>query len=314
MTNEQKVGLFFFTGILLAIVAIEFTVGTGFLTRHYHLQVNYRSVDGLRSGDAVQVAGVKLGKVDSIRLQPDGVHVTLRMDAAAIVHRDSVARLDYQALSGNRFIAISLGTPTAPVLKDGDTLEGEVPASFTQMVDELQDVAHSIRDLADSLNDNQDRVLKNIDAMLEENRNSLQHAVANLDSITAKLDRGDGTMAKLLNDPSLYDRAAAALADLQTVSGRLARGEGDLGRLVNGDGALYDEVRETVASLNTTATNLEEISTQIRNGDGTLGRMLNDDGLYQDAQHAVRGLDRAAAGIEDQSPISVLGTLVSTLF
>src|SRR5262249_59466270 len=118
----------------------------------------------------------------------------------------------------------------------------------------------------------------------------------------------------LLNDPTLYDRATAAVTDLQKVSNRLARGEGDLGRLVNGDGALYDEVRETVASLNTTADNLEEISTQIRNGEGTLGRMVTDDGLYQDAQSAVRGLDRATSSIEDQSPISVLATLVTTLF
>jgi len=52
----------------------------------------------------------------------------------------------------------------------------------------------------------------------------------------------------------------------------------------------------------------------VRNGEGTLGRIVTDDGLYQDAQSAVRGLERASAGIEDQSPISVLSTLVTTLF
>src|SRR5262249_58390551 len=109
-------------------------------------------------------------------------------------------------------------------------------------VDELQGVARSVESLADSLNENQDRVLKNINAMVEENRATLQHALENLDSITAKLDRGDGTMAKLLNDSSLYERANAVLGDLQKVSARLAKGEGDLGRLVNSDGALYDEV------------------------------------------------------------------------
>ena len=50
------------------------------------------------------------------------------------------------------------------------------------------------------------------------------------------------------------------------------------------------------------------------NDEGMLGRIVSDDGLYQDAQSAVRGLDRATAGIEDQSPISVLGTLITTLF
>jgi len=314
MTNEQKVGLFFLVGMILAVFAIEVTMGTGLFSKRYTLYVSYPSVEGLRVGDAVQVAGVKLGRVDAVTLQPDGVRVRLGLDRAAVVRRDSIARLDYQALSGTRFIAISLGTPAAPALKDGETLEGDVPPSLTQMVDQLQGVAQSVRSLADSLNENQDRALKTVSAMLEENRTSLQHTVESLDSITAKLDRGDGTLAKLLNDGSLYERADSALGDLQKVTTRLANGQGDLGRLVNSDGALYDEVRETVASLNTTVANLEEISTHIRNGEGTLGRIVTDDGLYQDAEDAVRGLDRATAGIEDQGPISVLGTLVTTLF
>ena len=217
------------------------------------------------------------------------------------MHRDSVARLDYQALSGTRFIAISLGTPNTPVLKDGDTVEGQTPPGLTQMIDEMQGVAHSVQGLADSLNENQDRVLKSINTMIEENRATVQHALENLDSITAKLDHGDGTMAKLLNDATLYDRTTAVMTDLQKVADRLASGQGDLGRLLNSDGALYDDVRETVASLNTTAANLEVVSTQIRNGEGTIGRMVNDDALYQDAEDAVRGLDRATAGIEDAS-------------
>jgi phospholipid/cholesterol/gamma-HCH transport system substrate-binding protein len=314
MTNEQKVGLFFLVGILLVFVAIEATVGTGILSKGYDLYVNYTNVEGLRTGDAVQVAGLKLGKVDDITLKPDGVRVKLRLDNQAVVRRDSVARLDYQALSGTRFISISLGTPSAPALKDGDTVEPEIPPSITQMVDQLQGVAKSIQDLADSLNRNQYHLLNNVNALIEENRTALQHTLENIDSITAKLDRGEGTMAKLINDSTLYDRATTVMSDLQKISDRLARGEGDLGRLVNSDGALYDEVRETVASLNTTATNLEEISTHVRNGEGTLGRIVSDDALYQEAQDAVRGLDRATAGIEDQSPISVLGTLITTLF
>ena len=314
MTNEQRVGLFFLVGIMLVGLAIEVTVGTGLLTRGYDLFVKYPNVEGLRTGDAVQVAGLKLGRVEAITLQPDGVRVALRLERDAVVHRDSVARLDYQALSGSRFIAISLGSPHTPVLKNGDTVEGEVPPSITEMVDQLQGVAHSVENLADSLNQNQDRLLKNIDAIIEENRSSLQHTLENLDSISTKLDRGDGTMAKLLNDPNLYDHVTAVFADLQKVSNRLARGEGDLGRLMSSDGGLYDEVRETVARLDTTVSNLEDISTRVRNGEGTLGRIVTDDALYQEAQDAVRGLDRATAGIEDQTPIAVLGTLITSLF
>jgi len=314
MTNEQKVGLFFIVGILLAIFAIESVVGTGLFTQTYSLYVDYPQVGGLRTGDNVEVAGVKVGKVDEITLQPDGVRVKLRLNTEAVVRRDSNARLDYQLLSGTRFIAITLGTPSQPALKDGDTVAGTVPPSLTHMVDEMQGVARSVERLADSFNANQQEVLSTVNAMLVENRASLQQALTNMESITAKIDHGDGTMAKLLNDPGLYDRVTGVFASLQTVSDRLARGQGDLGRLLSGDGALYDEARETVASLNVVAANLEDISTRIRNGEGTLGRIVSDDSLYVEAEEALRGVDRATASIEDVGPISVLGTLVTTLF
>ena len=321
MTNEQRVGLFFIGAIILVLLAIELTVGIGFLHKGYVLYAKYPTVEGLRSGDAVQVAGVKLGTVGTVDLQPDGVRVTLKMDDKAVVRRDAVARLESQILGGGHVVAITLGSPNAPALKNGDSVEGELPPDLNRALSDLQGVAQSVRDLADSLNANQDRVLNNINALIEENRNALQRTLDNVSSITAKLDRGDGTLAKLLNDPALYDRTTAVMGDLQQVMGnvqqvtdRISNGQGDLGRLVNSDGALYDDVRETVSRLNVTATNLEEISDRVRNGEGTLGRLATDDSLYQDAQSAVRGLDRASGAIEDQSPISVLGTLITTLF
>jgi len=313
MTNEQKVGLFFLVGIIIAFAALEATVGSGLLQRSYHLWVEYPTVGGLADGDAVQVAGIKMGSVTQVEIAGDRVRVQMRLDSKAQIRRDSVARLDFQALSGSRFINISLGSPNQPILKDGDTVQGELPPGLTDMVDQLDGVARSVKDLADSLNRNQQELLTNLNAMIEENRSALNATLGNVESITAKLDHGNGTMAKLLSDPELYDRANAMIANLQKVSDNLARGQGTLGRLMTDDD-LYDDVRETVVSLNATARNLETISADVRSGQGTLGRLVTDDSLYQEAQNAVHGLDRATTGIEDQSPISVLGTLVSTLF
>jgi phospholipid/cholesterol/gamma-HCH transport system substrate-binding protein len=73
-------------------------------------------------------------------------------------------------------------------------------------------------------------------------------------------------------------------------------------------------VRETVASLNVTAENAVEITDRINRGHGTIGRLVADDALYDEAEGALRGVTRATQGIEDQAPISVLGTLLGTLF
>jgi len=320
MSKEQKVGLFFLFGVIMAAIAVETTVGTGLLEKHYHLYVQYPDVQGLQVGDPVRLAGVTMGKVDEITVTPEHVRVRMRIGADARVRRDAVARLDFQALSGSRYVAISLGSPGQPVLQAGDTVAGDEGVTITDMLEQLDGVGESVTDLAESLNRNQEELMRNINALIAENQDSVRALVASLRSITEKLDQGDGTLAKLINDPGLYRQiegllndADGVLADLRRVSSRLAQGEGTLGRLVSDDD-LYDDMQDIVVSLNHTTRNLEELSNDIRNGQGTLGRLVTDDSLYLEAQHAVRGLDRAATGIEDQAPISVLATFVSTLF
>ncbi len=49
-------------------------------------------------------------------------------------------------------------------------------------------------------------------------------------------------------------------------------------------------------------------------GDGTIGQLLTDDSLYYETEDAIRALGRTAETIEDQAPISVIGTAIGTLF
>lgn len=320
LSREQKVGLFFLGGLAFFIAFLQLTVGIGFLSPGVRLWAEFHDVQGLTSGSQVRVAGVKVGTVGEIQLQPDKVRVALKLQRGVDVREDAVARLDFQALSGTRFVAIDLGSPDAKPLAPESTIPSEEPSGISQMVDELKQLATSMRDLSESLNENQDRLLTNVNAMIEENRQSFGRTLENLNGITDKLNSGQGTLGRLLTDPLLYEEATATLTalresfgDIRKVSRRLASGQGTLGRLLAEDG-LYDDLRETVASLNVTARNFEDVSAQVRNGEGTLGRMLTDEALYEQTQDAVRGFTRATQGIEDQAPISVLGTLLGTIF
>jgi phospholipid/cholesterol/gamma-HCH transport system substrate-binding protein len=320
LTREQRVGLFFLGGILLFVGFIEATVGSGLFSRGYRVWAEFPDVQGLTTGAQVRVAGVKAGAVRAIELQPDRVRVGMDIRRDVELHEDAVARLDFQALSGARFVTIDRGSASRPRIGPDATLRSESAAGISQMVDELDKVGRSLRDLSDSLNENQDRLLKTVSEMLEENRQGLHQTVENLGGITQKLASNEGTLGRLLNDPTLYDEATMTLAalresfgDIRKVTGRLERGEGTLGKLLIDD-AMYDELRETVISLNVTAGNFAEISDQVKHGEGTLGRLVSDDALYDQAQGALRGVTRATQGIEDQAPISVLGTLLGTLF
>ena len=319
-TKEQRVGFFFLGGVLLFVGFIEATVGSGLFSRGYRVWAEFPDVQGLTTGAQVRVAGVRAGTVREIRLEPDRVRVAIEIQRDVPLHEDALARLDFQALSGARFVTIDRGTPSSKTLRPDATIRSESAAGISQMVDELGKVGQSLRGLVDSLNENQDRLLNTVNVMLEENRQGLSQTVKNLGGITEKLNSGQGTLGKLLLDPTLYEEATLTLAslresfgDIRKITGGLAQGRGTIGKLLIDDG-MYDELRETVASLNVTARNFEDVSEQVRQGRGTLGRLVADDSLYDQAEGALRGVTRATQGIEDQAPISVLGTLLGTVF
>src|SRR5262249_49944937 len=136
LTREQRIGAFFIVGLLLLFVAIELTLGLGLFKSRYPLYASFRDVQGLDTGADVLLAGIKVGRVADLKIVERQVKIRMMIDHGFEVKRDSVARLDFRALSGERFVAISLGSPTAPTAKPGDTIDGETPATFAAWADE----------------------------------------------------------------------------------------------------------------------------------------------------------------------------------
>lgn len=320
LRREQRIGLFFLIGLVLLVVAIELTIGTGLLHDRHVVYADFPDVQGLDRGADVRLAGLRAGRVEGLAIVGDRVRVALAVDRTLPVRRDATARLDFRALSGERFVAMDLGTPTAPLAQPGDVLAGETPAGFADAVDRLAGVAASIQDLAETMQADAGRLFGSLADVVEENRGTLTDLAARLASVTEKLDRGTGTLGRLVNDPALYDRATAALgevrdaaAELGDVAGKLAAGEGTLGKLVT-DGRLADQLQDTVDDLAVAARNAEEITDGLRSGEGTLGKALVDDRLYDTSLDTLRTANRAAQTLEDQAPLSILGTIVTSLF
>ena len=321
LSKEQKIGVFFIVGIALFLVAIELTLGLGLLKSRYTIYANFPDVQGLDVGADIRLAGLKAGRVDGLAIEERHVRVKMLIDRGLEVKKDSIARLDFRALSGERFVSISLGSPTAKTAAPGDTIDGETPASFADAVDQLSRVAENVSDLAESLRTNSDRLLSNLADVVEQNRDALGDTAQHLASISGKLDRGTGTLGLLLNDPALYERATSALGDVRqsvkdlgSVARNLSDGKSTLGKLVTKDDGLYEQMRQTVDDLSATAQNAQEITDRLRQGEGTLGMALNDPSLYNEAQDTLHTVNRATQSLEDQSAISLLGTIVTSLF
>jgi phospholipid/cholesterol/gamma-HCH transport system substrate-binding protein len=61
-------------------------------------------------------------------------------------------------------------------------------------------------------------------------------------------------------------------------------------------------------------TNLNQILLKINQGQGTVGKLVNDQEFYKNAKLSLQKLDKAADGLEDQGPLSVVGIIAGQLF
>src|ERR1700736_4389949 len=122
-TTQFIVGIFGLVGIA-ALAVLAFSLGRIPVVAppHYTLYAMFDDVSGLRVNDAVQIAGVKVGKVTAITLsQKNGrARVALQIDAGVIVDDQAIASIKTSGIIEEKYVSFSLGG--GEPLKDGDVI------------------------------------------------------------------------------------------------------------------------------------------------------------------------------------------------
>jgi outer membrane protein OmpA-like peptidoglycan-associated protein len=115
-----------------------------------------------------------------------GEKVTIVMDLAKSTHeiikQDSVATIETEGLLGNQYLAISFGSAGAAEVHNGDTIASHAPLQMADLFQKTSDIL-----------DSSQQAIQNA-----------TRAAANLDSISAKINGGQGTAGALVNDKQLY--------------------------------------------------------------------------------------------------------------
>jgi phospholipid/cholesterol/gamma-HCH transport system substrate-binding protein len=84
---------------------------------------DFINVTGLKDGQFVRIAGVEVGKVKSIKVQPDTtVRVQFSADDSVVLTEGSRAAIRYDDLIGGRFLELAEGAGGTRVLHPGDTI------------------------------------------------------------------------------------------------------------------------------------------------------------------------------------------------
>ncbi|MEN3939694.1 outer membrane lipid asymmetry maintenance protein MlaD [Prosthecobacter sp. SYSU 5D2] len=109
---EFLVGAFVILG-LMAVAYLTVKLGGGSMLGGdtYMLEARFTSVSGLNTGSSVVVAGVPVGKVESIRVEPEEYTaiVSFRVMSGLRLPTDSMASIKTTGLIGDKFVALSPG-------------------------------------------------------------------------------------------------------------------------------------------------------------------------------------------------------------
>lgn len=133
---EFIVGLFLITGIAaVTYLSVVISGVSAFESDGYHLMAKFENSSGLKRGASIEIAGVKIGRVDSISLDSETQEsmVWLSIDSGVEVQDDAVASIRTAGIIGDKYIKISTGG--GDVLEDGDEIiETEPSISIEELV------------------------------------------------------------------------------------------------------------------------------------------------------------------------------------
>jgi phospholipid/cholesterol/gamma-HCH transport system substrate-binding protein len=325
---ETRLGMFAALVAVATFLLIELGGGLNWFKPGHSVRARFTSIQDLKVGDPVKLAGVPVGRVTSIQLADDKVEVVMRLEDAAKVRTDSTATIRFTGLMGQNHVALEFGSPSAPVAAEGALLQSRDQADLGTLMEKLQGVADGVQSMTRSFSGQEfSKLLGPIAEILKDNQPRINGIFSNVHNVSVQVASGQGTVGKLLYDDLLHRNALAlstnlnslsgdakdllgdaraALADARKIIASVDKGEGTVGKLVRDD---------TLAKeLTAASTALKEILQKINSGQGSVGKLVNDESFLRNIKMTLQKVDKATEGLEDTGPLQVLGTAVQTLF
>jgi phospholipid/cholesterol/gamma-HCH transport system substrate-binding protein len=193
---KWKLGLFAIVALVIAVGAIYY-IGKerNKFGSVLHVSAQFNSVSGLKLGSNVRLGGIDVGTVNSIALVTDTtveVDMIIQKKVQKFIKKDAKASIGSDGLMGDKVIVITAGTPTTPIVTDGDSLGSHQPI-------ETDAIMASLKTSADNA------------AII----------TSNLADISSRITNGKGALGKLLHDTSLSSNISSTMRNLNSSTHKL---------------------------------------------------------------------------------------------
>ncbi len=259
-----KLGIFIFIGTVLLVLAI-FLVGNkeSIFTESITVKTYFSDVAGLRTGAAVRLSGMNIGNVSNIQLVPDTtgrVEVTMRInkELRQFVRLDSEASIETEGLVGSKIVSITPGSSDMEIISDGGVIQAKAPLSISKIIEETQGVIGYLKSLTKDLSE-----------------------------IVAKVNQGEGTIGKIVNDDELY---YAAVNITHSADSSLVKMTGKLNEITDFIVGLGSGVESIVANVDSSVADIKGLISTVENGEGVLGALISDRSSYDSIKTVIYNL------------------------
>ena len=306
--DEVIVGVFVTIAVVIAIVGTLWLARRGF-SKSYPMYARFEWGNNLKTGQPVLLAGVQVGFVDDVTLNPNGyLDVSLSIDRKWKIPEGTTATVQNEGFFGDKSVALHpcrkpsprLGTetgappdttpprevPGAPGIcrpgsfyPEGDTIPTGTPApSMDEILTRVDSMSGALSDIVQSL-----RVQMVQEGGLRDLRRTIASTNALMQSLTRVADEQSRqlslTMASLRRTTSAIDSASvdSTVRGMQHTTQNLA---------------------ELTGTLKQTTARLDTVMTKMNDGNGTMGRFLNDPGVYLELRTLLARLDSLTADIK----------------
>ena len=286
--------LFFAGGILLMGEKTKYFIPKG------KLSLIMTDVAGLKVGAPVWLAGVDVGIVTDIHFaQPkrtNDVEIILEIEREALkkIGKDSVITVKTRGLMGEKYVDV---TPSQYVTQVPET------RVYGTSITKLDDVMQKAGTAFDRLNQTIDRMNRGegtVGRLANDPRlyDNLVKLTGELNTFARTANHGEGTIGKLNRSSEPYDRLMNILNRADHTLNEIQTADGTMSKLLH-DRQLYDKLVALADKSNQAADDVRELNKKLTSKDGTIGKLLGDREFYDKGMSLIERADSSVKAFEE---------------
>ena len=261
MNRSVRLGVLIASAAFLFVLVLFFIGSRTFLfSSTFEVKSQFTQVAGLQVGAPVQFQGINVGRVRDVALPSapgESIIVTMSLSnrASHLIRQNTLASIKSDGLVGEQIIVLTNPADIAEPVEVGDFIEGQDPFDLFEITDRalasvqtfeqaavtFEDILQDIQqgegtlgkivydstlyvEIVETMDESQ-RILSSLATTAEANAEIIVdlaiEATEGVERILAKAESGEGTLARFLNDPAMYEQLLASADSLRIIAGDL---------------------------------------------------------------------------------------------